>query len=334
VNWGTCDNDLKYGGHLKIYFDPVSETGIQYRYNNDVAESAGFRFLDDISFASSENFRKLLIRQKDLVEEHEILFGSSLLRYMRFNIFLNQSARKVTSGYSFQTVIEDPPSNEFRFTELGLRLRFAYREKFIETPRGNRISVGTNWPVFNLNFIKGTQWLKGEFEYLKLEARVSKTFISKSFGNTSLTVSGGMIDSNIPYTNTYNGYGSYGTFMPEAENTFATMRMNEFIMDHFAFGFLQQDFGSLIFKKGNFRPSVVLAMHAGWGTLVHKSGHLNIELNSIEKGYYESGLLFKNLIRQWFIGYGLGVFYRYGPYSISKTIDNFAFKFTISFNIQ
>lgn len=333
VNWGTCDKDLKYGGHLRIYFNPVSETFIQYRYNNDVMESAGLNFLDDIPLTSSESYRKFLIRDKDIVKEHEILIGSSLVRNMRFNIFLNQSAKKVTSGYRFQTDAESPALDLFHFTELGLRIRIAYKEKFVETPRGNMISVGTKWPVVNMNVIKGMQWLNGDYEYLKLEGKISKTFITKSFGNTLLTLSGGMTDRNIPYTNIYNGYGSYGAFVPEAENTFATMRMNEFVMDHFVFAFLQQDFGSLIFKKGNFRPSVVLAMHAGYGTLVHDSGYMNIELKSIEKGYYESGILFKNLLRQWFIGYGLGVFYRYGPYSLSKTIDNFAFKFTISFNI-
>ncbi len=332
-NWGTHDRNFKYGGYLKVFIDPVSETFVRYSYNNDVMESAGIRFLDDIPVTSSENFREFLIKDKDIVEEHEILIGSSLVRYLRFNIFLNQSIKQVTTDYRFLSDAESSSSNLFRFTELGLRLRFACKEKFVETPRGNRISVGTNWPVLNFNVIRGMDWFRGEYEYLKLEARISKTFITKTFGNTLLTLSGGLTDKNIPYPNIYNGYGSWGTFVPEAENTFATMRMNEFVMDHFAFAFFQQDFGSLLFKRGNFRPSIVLATHAGYGVLLHDSGHENIELKSIEKGYYESGILFKNLLRQWFIGYGLGVFYRYGPYSLNKTIDNFAFKFTVSFNI-
>jgi len=333
LNWGTCDKDFKYGGHLKVFIDPVSETFIQYRFNNDVMESAGIRFLDDIPQTSSENFRKYLIRDMDIVEEHEVQIGSSLIRYLRFNVFLNHSVKQVTTGYRFLADSESPSSGLFRFTELGLGLRFALKEKFMETPRGNRISVGTNWPILNLNVIKGMEQIQGEYDYLKLEAKISKTFITKSFGNTLVTLSGGLADSNIPYPNLYNGYGSYGAFVPEVENSFATMRMNEFIMDRFAFAFVQQDFGSLFFKRGNFRPSIVLVTHAGYGKLLHVSGHENIELKTIEKGYYESGILFKNMLRQWFIGYGLGAFYRYGPYSLHKTFDNFAFKFTISINI-
>lgn len=332
--WGTCDKDFKYGGHLKIFIDPVTESFIQYKYDYDVIESAGFRFLDDIPLTSSENFRKFLIQNKDIVEEHEITLGSSMISHFRFNIFLNHSIKQVTSGYRYLAENDGSASSGvFRFTEIGTRLRFAYKEKFMETPRGNRISVGTKYPILNFNVIKGIKWLQGDYEYLKLEARISKKFITKSFGNTMLTLSGGLADGNIPYPNIYNGYGSYGLFVPEVENSFGTMRMNEFVLDRFAFGFLQQDFGSLLFKKGNFRPGIVFVTNAGYGRLLHKSNHENIELRTIEKGYYESGILFKNILRQWFIGYGVGAFYRYGPYSLNKTIDNFAFKFTISFNI-
>ena len=332
--WGTRDSDFKYGGHLKIFFDPITETFIQYKYNNDVIESAGINFLNDIPLTSSEIYRNFFIANKDIVEEHEIALGSSLIPYFRFNIFLNRSIKQVTTDYSFQVEKEESSSSQvFRFTEIGARLRFAYKEKFMETPRGSRISMGTNYPIVNFNIIKGTDWLQGEYEYLKLEARISKTFITKSFGNTNLAISGGMVNSNIPYPNIYSGYGSYGVFVPEVQNSFGTMRMNEFVMDHFAFAFLQQDFGSLLFKRGRFQPGIVLVTSAGYGDLIYESNHENIDLNTIENGYYESGILIENLLRRWFIGYGVGVLYRYGPYSLNKTIDNFAFKFTISINL-
>jgi hypothetical protein len=33
------------------------------------------------------------------------------------------------------------------------------------------------------------------------------------------------------------------------------------------------------------------------------------------------------------LGYGAGVYYRYGPYAFNKTIDNFAFKLTFTVNL-
>lgn len=44
--YGIKDNDMKYGGFLKIIPDPVTETYLQARYSYDVAETGGSRFID------------------------------------------------------------------------------------------------------------------------------------------------------------------------------------------------------------------------------------------------------------------------------------------------
>ena len=142
-----------------------------------------------------------------------------------------------------------------------------------------------------------------------------------------------MVSRDVPYPLLYTGRGSYGRFMIESENSFATMRMNEFIANRFAGVHFQQDFGSLLFRRERFQPGIVLAASAGYGELNYRENHILLPGDSYEKGYYESGILFNNLLRQGFIGYGLGVFYRYGPYTLPKTIDNFAFKFTVRFNL-
>jgi len=329
--YGIKDNEMKYGGFLKIIPDPVTETYVQAKYSYDVTETGGIQFITRPSITSSEAFRSFLIADKDLTEEKEISLGSALLPYTRFQVFLNQSTKKVSSDYRYS--INNEPQDLFHFTELGVKIRYAYKEKFIETPRGNRISTGTNYPVIHANITSGLSYLDGEFEYLKLEGKISKTFITRSLGDTKITLLGGMVDKPIPYTNLFNGHGSYGVFTIESENSFATMRMNEFIMDRFAAVFFQHDFGKLIFNREKFHPGIVIATHAGYGELFHTDNHGGIDIQTIDKGYIESGLLIKNLLNQWFIGYGIGVFYRYGPYSLTKTIDNFAFKFTISFNI-
>ena len=144
---------------------------------------------------------------------------------------------------------------------------------------------------------------------------------------------GGYVDQDIPYPNLYNGHGSYGVFTIEAENSFATMRLNKFVSDRFINLFFQQDFGKLLFKTEYFQPSIVFVTNAGIGKLNYHDNHQNITIETMDKGYYESGLLVNNVLKQWFIGYGLGLFYRYGSYQLTKTIDNFAFKFTVSINL-
>ena len=51
----------------------------------------------------------------------------------------------------------------------------------------------------------------------------------------------------------------------------------------------------------------------------------------MEKGYYESGILINNILNLGFYSFGVGAFYRYGPYSLDKISDNFAWKFTMTF---
>jgi hypothetical protein len=173
----------------------------------------------------------------------------------------------------------------------------------------------------------------GEFEYTRIEAQLSKTFITKSLGETKIMLKGGQVDRNVPYPLLYAGQGSYRRFTIESENSFATMRANEFVADRFASIHFQQDFGKLLFSRENFQPGIVLAASAGYGQLRFPQNHIELPGQNYESGYYESGILFNNLLNQAFIGYGLGVFYRFGPYTLPKTIDNFAFKLTVRINL-
>jgi hypothetical protein len=112
------------------------------------------------------------------------------------------------------------------------------------------------------------------------------------------------------------------------------MRLNEFLSDRFISFFVKQDFGNLLFKPvGKFQPEIALVQNVGFGSLANREPHENIEFRTMEKGYFETGLLINNIIRVQLFKYGLGVFYRYGPYAYTKTIDNFAFKLTLLFKL-
>ena len=71
-----------------------------------------------------------------------------------------------------------------------------------------------------------------------------------------------------------------------------------------------------------------------YGTLSNKNDHFNIPIKTLEKGYFESGILINSIFRQLdFIGYGFGVFYRYGDYAFDNHTDNLAYKLTLTFEI-
>jgi hypothetical protein len=67
------------------------------------------------------------------------------------------------------------------------------------------------------------------------------------------------------------------------------------------------------------------------GSLEHPDVIFNIPVNTIDRGYFESGLRLLNLVKSGYTTFGLGAFYRYGAYSKPTTLENLAVKLVIGF---
>lgn len=332
--YGFKDKAFKYGANIKWMVSRKLDMDIRASYLDDVKEPASYQFYEIARVFNTDYFRKFLYEQMDIVQEAEVSYGFRFLQYVRPRLFINHSYIIYADDYLFMISDGQPQVyiNQGSFTEIGIRLRFAYKEKFLQS-FDEKLSLGTNYPIVYANIIQGVNWLNGDFKYTKLEARISKVFQTRSIGKSRFTIDGGLVNGIVPYTKLYNGRGSYKPFTIETDNSFGTMRLNEFISDRFISLFFKQDFGKLLLKIGRFQPDIIFVTNFGIGSLLNPEYHKNIQFKTLEKGYYESGILINNMLNQLFIGYGLGVYYRYGPYTLDKTIDNFAFKFTINFKI-
>jgi len=330
--YGFKDKAWKYGGDLILNLHKDSESQIHFSYVNDVVEKSGYSFFETPDFTTTEIYRKYMIDDMDLIEKYQVSFSFLSFQYLKTKIFYNQSYITATDDYTYGPTLTNS-TNEFIFNEIGLQFRYAYNEKFLETLR-TKYSMGTDYPIFYGNIIKGTNLLDGEFEYTKYEAKVTKTFKTKTLGKTRLAVVGGLIDRKVPISKMYNGHGSYQSFSIEAENSFGTMRMGEFYSDKFLSIFFKHDFGSLLFNSKKFSPKFAVVNNFGIGELSQNLNHQTTQaIQSIEKGYYECGLLINNILNQSFLGYGFGLFYRYGPYSFTKTADNFSYKLSLTIGL-
>ena len=79
-------------------------------------------------------------------------------------------------------------------------------------------------------------------------------------------------------------------------------------------------------KIKKFQPEFIITTSAGVGKLDHAELHQGVDFKTMEKGFYESGLIMNNLLKVSTSTLGVGVFYRYGPYAFDKTSDNVAIK--------
>ncbi|HJZ40304.1 MAG TPA: DUF5686 family protein [Bacteroidales bacterium] len=335
VAYSLGDKAFKYSGSLTLNIVPDKELGLTLLYRDDVRESGGIRFNETWSLSGSAFFRNYMVEVMDKTEEVELSLNFRAFRFLTGKTYLIHSELTPTSNYGYIAGDGNPQLllTRFYITEAGVSLRYAYNETFMKTPRGNRFSMGTRYPVLFINLARGMETLYGDFTYWRTEFKVTRTFTTKSLGDTRMAVVGGMVTGSVPYSKLYAGQGSYRKFTVEAEHSFGTMRFNEFLSDRFIALFIKQDFGKLLFKpRGKFQPEIALVHNMGFGSLSDKSPHDNIEFKTLEKGYFEGGLLINNIFRLQILRYGVGVLYRYGPNAFTKTIDNFAFKLTLQFS--
>jgi len=334
VRYGFKDKRFKYGGDFDLHIYRNWNLIWKLRYLNDVTETSGVTFWDkSYRLNNPDNFRDFHIRRMDDTEYYTTSVSFRTLKFLNVNVGLSKSFKIVTNDYRYG--ISENNINvyfdQFNFTEVSLGLRYAHGEKFIQNIR-KKISLGTKYPIFWFQYTRGLRgFLDGEFEYNRYDVKIEKSFYTNYFGKTSIRITGGYVDSDIPYTNLYNGNASYRQFTLYAPNSFGTMRMNEFLSNKYIAFYFQHDFEKLLFKGRLFKPEIAIATQVGFGWLDFTNRHYNMDYKTMEKGYYESGLLINNLLNLQVYSLGIGAFYRYGPYTFKNGWENLGTKLTIKF---
>ena len=141
---------------------------------------------------------------------------------------------------------------------------------------------------------------------------------------TRIRLTGGQLWGTYNNTLLYSALGTYKSFTIFVPHTFATMRVNEFAADQYTACFLSHDIPLFQNKNQSFKPHVEFNTNMAFGQAPRG-------INSLQKGYYESGIYFRNLMSNLLFRYGFSIHYRYGHYSLSKEIDNWAFKLGLEF---
>lgn len=330
--YGFRDEAFKYGGDIGFLFDKYSRLKLDFAYKSDVIESGGVSFYDDQHLLSTEAYHEYFVNNMDKIEEKQVSLSFDALRYFQFNLFGDVQTRQSTNGYEYGIPGDNAVVlfNQFNFTELGLGIRFAYDEKFLKSPMG-MISLGTNYPIIWANITHGFNNLfDGQYDYMKYDLKFSKVFHIPQLGSLSFSGVAGYVNGNVPYTMLYNGNACYEQYTLAVDNSFETMRLNEFLSNKYASLFVSHDFESFLFRSGNFRPHLKLVTHMGWGSLANASNHyfFPTPIETMNKGFYESGIELNNLLTINFMQLGVGEYYRYGPYTLPTVGNNFVFKFT------
>jgi len=329
--YGFGDKEWKYGGHFGFLFDKNRENRLDLIYRNDLHVPAEPKFIQRGDFLNFSQFANI----RDKIIYKGVNLQTFPIKYLRLNAKFNQEQITPLYDYEFR---DDVAANPFIFSEFQLGFRYAFNEKFVRL-FGRRINNQSNFPIVELQYIKGlNNFLNGGWDYDKFLFSISHTFRRKALGKTEYRLEAGYINKVVPFPKLFTsfglGAGYRGTSLGISQG-FQTMDLYEFLSDRFVHLFFRQDFGTLLLKSKKFKPTIILEHNLAYGSLQNPELHQNIEFKTLEKGFFEAGIILENLIRvkylnMAYIGLGAGMYYRYGPEQNEFFRDNVAWGLKIS----
>jgi Family of unknown function (DUF5686)/CarboxypepD_reg-like domain len=339
LGYGFTDKALKYEGRLRFNLIEKYSAKLNLSYRNDISEPANVQFfIWNAPQIPYELLRTFQIARADSLElwKGEISFRA--LKHGTITIGATDEKRNPTYAYKFHNPIHDPKdemSDRFHTQEISLGIRYAFGEQCSQIGRGS-ILTKTPSPTIAINLINGQLiFPEGKIGYTKLNAKIEFDIKMPRLGETFINLSLGKIWGQVPYPYLYNGRGAkadQGNLIWVA-NHFNTMGLYEFTSDKYANLFFNHSFGQLLFKPKSkwFQPDVSLFQGIAVGSLSNKQDHRLVQIKTLEKGFFESGLLIDNIYRQKFlklfhVGAGIGVFNRWGANKFNEKSDNWAYR--------
>lgn len=325
----TRIKSMDYGGGIKLKIVPQRQMELDFQYahhSEPIGEFGGLLEKESGSFLSVSNYKYQFYENIHARgDRFSLTYSTRFARH--FKAFVNLS----TSHKHYNAQFFHTPSDsltEGRFTTAEIKLRFAYNEKFIGTPQGIR-SLGTTAPIVWFSYQHSfPNLLGGEFEYDRFKIEASKNFYTHYIGVSKVVLQAGYATATCPVMESFNILGTYARFAIYSPGSFSTMRLDEFFCDRFAAIYLSHNFNGMLWKTDSqwFKPELTIATNIGWGDMRRAQAFPNKNFKTMEKGYFESGLVVDGILATPLTKVGAGVFYRYGAYSLPKVWDNFAWK--------
>lgn len=331
--YGTKDGQFKYGLGAAVRVGNFSNTWIGASYTDDVKEIASTSFATDKRVFKIYDPRPINISTFYNHQSYQLYIETRIIPKTESMWQLTRSRIDPKFGYQFNPFGQS--YTVFTLATASAALQWNPFSDYMQTPQG-RIETEKRFPKFTFQY---TQSLAGvldsDFTFGKLDFRAEYEKKYLNGQKTSALVQTGAAVGNTPLTHLYSTSpnnldkdGVLGRITFAGKNSFETMRFNEFFSSQYIT--LQVKHGLRKFTLlGGIKLSPVLVTRAAWGNMRDKGEHIGITYNTLEKGYYESGVELNEIYK----GFGLTFFYRYGPYHLEQSDKNISIKISYVFNL-
>lgn len=321
-NYWFKAREFNYGGNLDINLLGSRDMKLKFSAEHKFERLGDYGFDSKVNIFDPSDYKLFYVNATSLNNTAAVNYSTYFNKYLKG--FVNfEIADKTPFNWQETTT--------HRLSTLDFKLRIAFNEKFIQD--GNKIRTeGIPNPVIWISYQKNLKDIFGSpYNFDKAEFQFKGIKDTRYFGTSTITVQLGYINGIAPITELFNIFGSkYGKFELYGTDNFNTMHPDEFFCDRFAVLYFSHNFRNLLLDFKKFHPELIFITNIVWGDLSQGN---NYNLKDLSKGYYESGLIIDKIINTSFTKLGLGIFYRYGPYSFDKVFDNFSFKLSIGFTL-
>ncbi len=334
LGYGFGDKAWKHELGTTVALNKAQTTKFSFNYRNSVSEPGNVDFfLWNTPQIPYELIRNFIFSRADRLVQYKSEFSFRPVKHGTVFLSWVDESRSPTYDYAFMDRSQELMSDKFfHISEFGAGFRWAYGEEYAQVGRGDIVSKVAS-PVVSLHLAQGLMdAFRGDFNYTKLNAKVEYTYKNTRFGETYLNFSAGKTWGDLPYPYLYNGRGAKVSVLTPliwTANHFNTMGFYEFASDQYLNLFFTQNFQRRLIPTQSswFRPEVSVMQGFALGSLRNPENHKGISLKTLEKGYLESGVLIDNLVRikiskLFYLGGGIGAFYRWGPNRLSTPQDN------------
>lgn len=330
--YGFRDKVMKYGGHMRAIFLPAQKLEAKVYYLYDMNPTGLPTFVDPIGrIDQSEFIRSAYVRRMDYNEVWGFKIGSYLYRSM--HLALSTEQRNVAAGYDYFYNNPNQPGSGTNFDLFETKAEFSWRikDRYVQLGDKRLYLHEPRNPIINVQYTRGWDNIgRGDYAYDRFLFRISQQFKALRLGKLLLRAEYQKTFGAVPIQMLFHTPGTFSNrFGVSAYNIFETVRPNEFLNDEFIAAFINFEFNPWRIRKDKFEPIIGLRFNAGWGQLDEPTRHQLVSFETMNKGFFEAGIVFDNLLNLSLAQYGFGVFYRIGAYKYSNEWNNLAFKLSL-----
>ena len=301
--YGTLDQRLKYkvAGLWIVHRHPRER--IYVSYTSDLDRSISY-----YSEAATDNFLSTFVRKNGVPYKLAFVQDFRFEHYKEYYSGFSHELSLIHKDFKPNAPLpslgifenaDGTTTDHVTNSEIGLKVRFAYKERFLED-NYHRVSLGSKYPIVSLRIGIGLKnVLQSAYAYQKINLTISDQIQVPHLGSISYNLFVGKHFGNLPYplleVHPGNDFYYYSPY------TFSMMNRFEFLSDTYAGFMFEHNIGGGIFNYVPVLKKVKIRQFWTFKTAIGKLSKENQDLN-LNKGFD-----FKTLASSPYIEIGTGV---------------------------